>query len=116
MTRIEALKHFDPYISQCVCVFVSLLPEEAWTFKYLLDTYDLQIPFGQFVLSGTYQIPSTFWYFWILKTSVYPLNTLNFKYLIDTLGLQVPLGPLGTFWTYLLELTRTHGIDMDSWY
>ena len=32
------------------------------------------------------------------------------------LGLQVPLGPLGTFWTYLLELTRTYGIDMDSWY
>ena len=61
-------------------------------------------------------MPSTFWYFWILKTCVYPLNTLNFKYLIDTLGLQVPLGPLGTFWTYLLEWKRTHGIDMDSWY
>ena len=35
------------------------------------------------------------------------------------LDLQVPLGTVGTYLTfrYLLELTRTHGIDiLDSWY
>ena len=29
-----------------VCVCVSVPPEEAWTFSYLFDTFDLLVPFG----------------------------------------------------------------------
>ena len=94
-------------IDVCVCLFVCLLvPPETpqkpgplgtfwipWTFRYLLGTLNLQVPFGCLGPLGA------FWISW------------TFRYLSDSLDLQVPfgyLGPLGTFripWTfrYLLD-------------
>ena len=86
-------------IDMCVCVCVCLhaclcvCPPKDWTFRYLLDTLDLKVPFGYLRPLGTFWIPCTF------------------KYLLDTLNLQVPFGyfgPYGTFWItwtfrYLLD-------------
>ena len=79
-------------IDVCVCVFVCLFvclsPPVAWTFRYLLDTLDLEVLFGYLGPLGIS---------WTFRCILDP------RYLLDLL---VPLGPLGTSWTFrcLLDL------------
>ena len=100
-------------------------PLIQWTFRYLLGTLTIQLPFGYLGPLCTFWIPQTFRY--LFNTQELQIHIGNFgrigtfgipwtfRYLLHTLGLQVPLytldiqvpfgylGPVGTSgipWTF----------------